>query len=144
MLVTLAITSAPLDQSARSPAVAPPSLLIHDFYCIISPPSVSFYTVQCYFMLSVNTCLYKVVCCWVIACRDNSRHAGISLGPTAQANVWDSWDCGCGGRPRWVVIEYKYFFTVVHKYKYFLLLHLKNTLVTFRFKKCKIRLKYLC
>lgn len=62
VLVTLAITSAPLDQSARSPGVA--SLLIRDFYCIISPASVSFYTVQWHFMLSVNTCLYKVVCCW--------------------------------------------------------------------------------
>lgn len=64
VLVTLAITSAPLDQSARSPGVA--SLLIRDFYCIISPASVSFYTVQWHFMLSVNTCLYKVVCC--LAC----------------------------------------------------------------------------
>lgn len=57
-----------------SPGVA--SLLIRDFYCIISPASVSFYTVQWHFMLSVNTCLYKVVCCWG-ACRDNSRHAGM-------------------------------------------------------------------
>lgn len=32
-----------------------------DFYCIRLMTSVSFYTVQWHFMLSANTCLYKVV-----------------------------------------------------------------------------------
>lgn len=34
-----------------------------DFYCIFSAMSDNFYTEQRCFMQSLNTCLYKVVCC---------------------------------------------------------------------------------
>lgn len=86
--------------------------LIRHFYCIISPASVSFYTVQWHFTPRVNTCLYKVVRRWSCVCRQlQARQPEWPAPRRRKYNVQDSWDYWCGKRCKGEVTKY---FIIAH------------------------------